>query len=453
MLLICFSFLGGCGFKALTGGPNLNDAVTGNGSLSVQKGDYLYFVNGFVSTEDLVEGDNVYNEVDNSAIYRVKLTNNELSYDEDELLLNAQLLIPKVVGFENAGIYIFDNYIYYTTPNTEKGENGTVDFGLIDFYRAKLNGTDVTRIYKTDTTSDSTSFAFYKIGTNVYLTVFDGSKIVVVNTVNKNVTTISEDVSSAVLPNVTTYNALNNTITENESYVYYTRTAKEDENINYGNVLAKAKISVGTEIIIKRDNYNTFTVQSFNSDAIYYTKKSQIQANAYWYLCEFEDAELDFNTEKQLSFMSYSSKVLTPNFENGFERGLITLNSQNYLVWVRNINDVPNVTILYDADTVTLMYVQGDDVFCYDSNYLMLKINFKTKAVIQLTNSEDVTPNLTMKTNFDYDSDYLYFYNTYKNDDYTSYYLVRICTLGNSDHTVELVGKIEEIHLTEEDEE
>lgn len=447
VLLICFSLLGGCGFQALTGGPAITDAVTGNGGMVVQKGDYLYFANGYVSTDDLSDGDNAYGDVDNSAIYRAKLINGELSYDEDGNLLNTEIVVPKIAGFENTGIYIFDDYIYYATPNTNKGDEGTVNFELIDFCRAKLNGTDVTTLYKTDTTSDDTAFSFYKINSTVYLVVYDGSKIVSVNTSNKTETTICEDVTSAVLPNVTEYNPENNTINDSQTYVYYTRSAKDDEDINYGNVLAKASVTGGSEIVVMRDNNNTYTVENITTDALYYTKKIETNDNAYYFLTEFVNDELDFNTEVQIAYMSYTSTVLFPEFQNGFQRGLITTNSGGYLIWVNVVNDVPNATILYSDSTLTPLYVQGDYVFAYDSNNDVYKINFKTLAVINITTADDVAPNFTMKTKIDYDNSYIYFYNTYTNDDYTSYYLVRINTLGNYERTVELVGKIETIHL------
>ena len=74
MLLVitfCFSACGGLG--RFDDNPNADDVVYGNGGLTVQKGDYLYFVNGYIDTSSVGETNN-YGDIDQSAIYRVKLT-------------------------------------------------------------------------------------------------------------------------------------------------------------------------------------------------------------------------------------------------------------------------------------------------------------------------------------------------------------------------------------------
>ena len=69
--------------------------------------------------------------------------------DEEGALVNINILVPKVVGFENGGFYIFDNYIYYASPTILKDRTGTVRFDLVDFYRTKLDGTGVKTLYAT----------------------------------------------------------------------------------------------------------------------------------------------------------------------------------------------------------------------------------------------------------------------------------------------------------------
>ena len=54
--MFCLLALAGCanGIEL----PNTNAGVTGNGGLAVQKGEYLYFVNGYTAVSDMKDGDN-----------------------------------------------------------------------------------------------------------------------------------------------------------------------------------------------------------------------------------------------------------------------------------------------------------------------------------------------------------------------------------------------------------
>ena len=104
-LLLC-----SCGFTPLSAMPALEDKVVGNGGVAVQKGDYVYFVDTVVDATALTKDDNTYNKVSEACIYRTKLVNGELDLDEKGILKSKELVVPKVVGFANTGLYIFDNY-------------------------------------------------------------------------------------------------------------------------------------------------------------------------------------------------------------------------------------------------------------------------------------------------------------------------------------------------------
>ena len=58
MFSICLT---GCGDKGLKDNPPTNATVISNGGMSVIKGDYLYFVNGFVDTTTMTRGDMQHN--------------------------------------------------------------------------------------------------------------------------------------------------------------------------------------------------------------------------------------------------------------------------------------------------------------------------------------------------------------------------------------------------------
>ena len=109
-------FLTGCGDKGLKNNPPLTATVSSNGGMSVVKGNYLYFVNGYVDETSLGKKDNKNGDVTKGAIYRTKLDNGEISKDKDGFLDNADCVVSKVVGFGNGGFFIIDDYIVYATP-------------------------------------------------------------------------------------------------------------------------------------------------------------------------------------------------------------------------------------------------------------------------------------------------------------------------------------------------
>ena len=82
-LLMVSVVFAGCGFQKLSVMPDLEAQVVGNGGLSVVKGDYLYYVDSFVESSTVQRGDNTYNKVDTACIYRAKLSNGNLVYDEE----------------------------------------------------------------------------------------------------------------------------------------------------------------------------------------------------------------------------------------------------------------------------------------------------------------------------------------------------------------------------------
>ena len=146
LLLILFLglsvFLTGCKENVLTDNPETGASTISNGGMTVVKGDYLYYTNGYidVGSEDFKVDDNEFGKVRKSAIYRTKLVNGEIVKNKDGFVENTELVVPKVVGFDNGGFYIIDDYIYYATPNMNYGENGKLQTDRVEFYKINING-------------------------------------------------------------------------------------------------------------------------------------------------------------------------------------------------------------------------------------------------------------------------------------------------------------------------
>ena len=455
-LLLLVVFLSGCGrFKPLTGGPSLNSDVTSNGGLSVQKGNYLYFVNGFKNSGSLVDGDNKYGEVQNSGIYRAELnSSNELLKDEEGNLLNVELLIPKVVGFENGGLYIFDDYIFYASPTILKDKTGKVRFDLVDFYLAKLDGSGVKKIYATNEYSSVATFSFYKIDNSVYLVVYNGTSIVSVKITNGKVGTITEMVekaTSVAFPNILEYSATNHTVEDINKYIYYTRELNNEIDgtlLDMGNVLARVEIGKNIEDKLIQDNMWGYSLNYVNNNGLYYMKYSSGSLNSKSYYRSLDGLDIANNEEIQLSGTNYNS-VLPLKFENGENKGIVVA-TDTQLIYVSDVFIESGMTLLVNEKVTPLFIINDYVYYTYGTKNTLARVNILNVADKADLTSADDEFKVDVKLKADYDNEYIYLYKKHTNENFTSYYLERIQYMTSS-FTSEFIGVMEEIHLPDEE--
>ncbi len=138
--------------------------VSSNGGFAVVKGDYVYFING--SEEYSVE--NKFGEVTKGALVRVKKA------DIGKENAVCEMVVPKLIYSEykenNAGIYIFGDYVYYPTPCDDLDKSGSVMNNSVEFTKTKLDGTDSVVLATCE--GLATPYRFIEKDGNVYLTVY-----------------------------------------------------------------------------------------------------------------------------------------------------------------------------------------------------------------------------------------------------------------------------------------
>ena len=454
VFILSLSFFG-CGPITVKGGPAKTDAVTSNGGLSVIKGDYLYFVNGYISHDDLKGNQNKYGNVTNGGIYRAKLENGKLMYDisedkdgnEVKTLKNVELLVPKLAGFEYTSLYIFGDYIYFATPNTEKDQSsGETRFDLTDFYCVKLNGGSIYRLRNAANISSLSNFKFTAIGNFVYLTYLSDGTIYNVKIAGKdvkNTTKIAENVRSfAMYSEETSYTE---NLSEYAKFVYYTRDFTDDEKSITGNVLAKASLETNEETVLRRDNFNTYTVQVAKNSKIYYTKTNSDVTNAYLYAREIEN--FVEATETQLTTVVYSSTVYILDDIGDYPQGVV-VSENNYLLQLVGIKDPTTDIIVLSEGSFTIAFVRGAYVYGKDADGNIVRINYQTKTTEILVEADD---NI-QTTHFDYNNGYLYYIVKYTNDNGDSYYLNRVFATA-TEKEPEFVGVFDKNDLPKADEE
>lgn len=159
------AFAPACGIKwtALSEKDSALQAVEGtNGGFLAETDNYVYFINGKANNTDA----NEFGSVVKGSVQRLK--------KEDitaRNYTNSQTVVPSVIysGNYNAGLYIYDGYIYYTTPSTQKNTDGEILNSNLDFKRTKLDGTDTTDGYIWQSSDNSVDYRYVKVESDVYI--------------------------------------------------------------------------------------------------------------------------------------------------------------------------------------------------------------------------------------------------------------------------------------------
>ncbi len=188
--------------------------VESNGGFVVATNDYYYFINGM---EDYT-ADNTYGDVVKGALMRVKKT--EVKENKYETV------IPSLFasGDYDAGVYIYNNRIYYATPNNVKNTSGVVESDYLDFKSAKTDGSDVTDILRVE--SNSLQYRYIESGEGaekiVYLVYVKDKELHSYNT---------ETGADTLLVKDGTY--LFNDADKTDPYVYYTMSVADKQDSDY----------------------------------------------------------------------------------------------------------------------------------------------------------------------------------------------------------------------------
>lgn len=305
-LIIAVLPLAGCSGDSyssipVVGQQDTSYAVHSNGGNAVQYGNYIYFINGTAGYTDENGTANVWNKVVKGALYRAELLGSKngaefniageysavtgdyleftytqgKDYDENDIdVINTQLIAPKVIGtsgYANGGIYIFDDYVYYASPNNERNKAGTVQFSKTDFFRTSLDGRTTQKLFTSAEDTADKPYAFYKQNGKVYLVVLDGTtlkSIVIGSRKVEDVLQIAENVTAAYLPVKSDYTPDMNT-NGVEDFVYISRAVESTDMQKSGSILEFMRPD-GSERTIFLSNGETSSIESVRDGLVFY---------------------------------------------------------------------------------------------------------------------------------------------------------------------------------------
>ena len=207
----------GTSFKPLEGDDYTStEAAVSNGGFVVEYGKYVYFINGATTYED----DNTYGAPVKGALMRIKKDDFKKKTGE------AQIVVPSLIvsGDYTAGFFIYNDRVYYATPNNVKSMSGEIESDWLEFKSAKLDGSDIQDYFRLSDNSTVFRFVQTSAASTVYL-LYNGKKpddndgtagLQSYNTTTKTCTTIAEGASSYVF----------NSADKTDPYVYYTMPVK-----------------------------------------------------------------------------------------------------------------------------------------------------------------------------------------------------------------------------------
>lgn len=439
MLFMAFSVvLTGCSDKGLEPNPDTNALVISNGGTTVVKGDYLYYINGYVDETTLTDKDNEFGDISFGAIYRTKLVNGNVQKDRDGFLVETDCVVPKVCGFSNGGFYIVDDYIYYTTPYMNYNSDGVLQTNRVEFHRINIDGTEDKLIYTTNANESELDWTVYKVNGKVYIATYIESKIIVVNTEKKNeVVAEVANTTSYTFYYEETYNADKSRDLECQKYIYFTR-AIDTSKIAYanykGNEICKLNVTNGEITSLRMDDTYVYSIVKVNKDNVYFTKQNgKISGLTLMY-----------------------RKPLASNWDNTHEVKMSNVEYTNY--YICDFGDNLMVTATSDAIYVvesgvstkvvdgaqTILKVNNNYAY-YISENKLYRFNLDGELVNGVVEVEEVTDveNTYLITNgnfFDFDNKRIYVYRTYTSAlDVTNTYLNYI----DENLSSKFVGKFE----------
>lgn len=401
-----FAFAG-CGESSYGGSVKVEGtqdttyAVHSNGGNAVQYGNYIYFINGSASYEDTDGKNNVWGDVVKGALYRAELTGDKngaefdvkglvsevtneyiefktsagVDYDDNPIdVANVQLIAPKIIGtsgYTSGGIFIYDNYVYYATPNNVRNKAGEYQYRKTDYLRTSLDGKTTQKLYTSENDTATSPYAFYKQGENVYLVLLDGTtlKSIVVND-KKVVETlqIAEDVTAAVLPTKSDYYANDNSSVSVEDFVFFTRAATDKDGERSGTVLEYMRPD-GSERTVFLNNGQTSSIEAVRDGVVFY--RTTENGNTVINFTNLHDsflgaAEKDSTEPNSPTYKAYEDNLPADKKRTnvkGTALNVSNLSSYTYTYAFRPSADIdPNVDTVYVlASTGSVMYLFGND--------------------------------------------------------------------------------------------
>lgn len=402
--------------------PSENDIVSGNDGMAVQKGNYIYFANGFKA----VANSKRYGKFTQGGVMLTKLSETgELVVDETGAIVDENILhiSNKLAGFEATSLFIAGDYLYFTSPCQEdnsKTETWAKDW--VDFNRIKLDkSSKVERFYTAEINNSEMEFKFYENNGNVSILIYNktSKKLIKVNTSGKKSTiaTKVEDVNFAEAFDKVMFVA-----------------GTSDENVPYSSFVLNAISGNKTEIAGHVATAEIVAV----GDGVAYVVENNVMSKLN--LADGKSSVVlnNYSTYKSVQVVPSENLVVAISTEGS---GLI-------FEYYENGNALPSSYVQDESTTeITVVGMANGSIIYVDSNSNVKSLSYANRnSNAQVETIADVSDMNT--TYFDIDGSYMYFYKTVGSNEY----LHRL-KIDNGEAVEEFVGFYLEADIPETEEE
>jgi len=441
VLCVCCAF----GFVAcdnLSATTTSTEGVGSNGGVALKYDGYLYFVNGLKKNE---AGANVTGKVEQGGIYKAKLdSNGNVSVDSDGKPTNVSQVVSNIVGFDNGSIHIIGDFLYYATPNNGKNSKAVTLNYQTCFMRLDLKTGATQKLFTTSQNSDSETidYAYYKMGNELYLLVYE-----------KSITTLTSiKIGNAITKKVIADNAQSVLFSENygeigvasressaETFVYFTRSAETSGAVRTGVRVYKVLPNGSSERMISEGK--SISLLTIKSDKLVYSFNSRIFAQK---ISSAEDT-LSCASGDVISEGTYNNIVFV---ESGDNIGIIYYDSNTirYIEFVGGVladpNTAQNRQLYTFSSNVSISFLTTDADYVY---YLYAGIIYKirytydssiivTQEQLTSTSCESASGNMVPEII----DGYIYFFSATSGSTYL--YRTSTATRGENGEVLEVAG-------------
>ncbi len=429
MIFMFSALLFACSGINLSSGPDANATVYGNGGSAVIKGDYIYFANAYIASSELGNNDNQYDKKSKQTIYgiyRSKLdSEGNVVLNDDGVPQGAEILTYNVGGFEQAQIYLCGEWIYYTTPYTVKGSDGSSITGLVRFDRIKLDGTSHEQLSSSgeDGYTIKCKFNVVYVGGATYIVVSNEAGDVDVIKCQGGGYSKYSLATGTLSYVVASQNVLkaNGTRPEVENYLYFVRKT----SVGSAYEIVRKPLSGGAETSILVDT-NQPELVAMKNGRVYYTLNSNLYsttdgATSKSYL------SAPLKDENQTSEITSTYVILDD--ADGLDRGVVAVyyDGTNYRMLYQNGGKYQAITTVAEGTKeITILASQRDEIYYQiaDSSELyMLRLTLSYENSKFVLNEADepkvIASSFTTKNGdyaiYDYDLEHFYTYEQVEN--------------------------------------
>ena len=445
-LCLCVISIGftACGGKGKIETPESSALVSSNGGIVVNKGDFIYFTNGYVAKDDVTKS-MLKKGFKNAGLYMAKENENGVfSYKENGSVDSAKRLSSRLSGFEASDLHIFGDYLYFTTVNKEETKNGEIQTGKLEIYRIKLNGNNLTRVYRSSVEfldsegAQVVTFDYFNEDDNVYILINENGKLKHIKCTNSSVggvKSVDSDVLSLVVPENNDYNN-----------IFYTKT-DEDRKYVVNRLNAKTGEVATTKTCDKDDVIDSLFASKFGY--LYFYATFDMKNTKFLYrisYSDFEEQGIKYTNcqNNQLTYMDYTAVYLLENEVDG----ILAISSSK--VEIINTNNPLTVLELQEnlPASANVMLIKNGYVYFYTDNTIK-RWNYTTDEAETVYEEENTVLNYA----FDIDESYIYYYATKGENDYLFRVKFADTTPEKTSHLVGTYLEADEIKPEEETEE